>query len=125
MKSIFSVAVDLIIAIGLFSLGVGVCQGAGAPAWLLGLAATPCLAYLGWRRWLSWRFVLVFVFVFSVSGIAFAIFMPRDMQRYSGWLVVLLLLAFIRPARAATDGVSKQPTRSNIQHVKRGLSRST
>ncbi len=113
MKSILSVAVDLIVAIGLFSLGVGVCQGIGAPSWLLGLAAMPCLAYLGWRRWLSWRFVLGFVVVFTVSGIVFGIFMPRDMQQYSGGLVVLLLPAFIGSARAATDGVSNQPSRSN------------
>ena len=113
MKSNLSVAVDLIVAIALFSLGVGVCQGVGAPSWPLGLAGMPCLAYLGWRRWLSWRFVLGFVFVFTVSGIAFAIFMPRDMQQYSGGLLVLLLPAFIGPARAATEGASNKPTRSN------------
>ena len=103
MKSALTVAIDLAVAISLFSLGAGVCQGVGAPFWLLGLAEMPCLAYLRWRRWLSWRFVVSFVILFTASGIVLAIFMPRDMQHYSGGLVVLLLPGFMRSARPLSD----------------------
>ncbi len=92
-----TILLNLIVALLLFALGSGTVEILGAPGWTLGLALIPCLAFLVWRRWISWRFAGWFVIVFALSGIVFAILMPKELQHFSGGLAVLLLTAFVRP----------------------------
>ena len=91
MKTIITIVGGALAAAALLIAGFGLHSVMGAPSWLLVVFTLPFLIYLHYRVEVSFRFILLFVALFTVVSVISTFFLPAEYRTYSGGLVVVLL----------------------------------